>query len=747
MQRLSSFSSPGARRARGATFGVCLALAALAGCRPSAPSNAGGGSGASSAAADSGQQESVAAPTASGPSQPPGEKPATGREVLRRMTAAYQNASSYADKGKIRLVAEAGEQKLVDQSSDFSVAMVRPNKLCVVAYQAMMTCDGRKIRAAAFKMCPDQVLVKDAPAKLSASVITIDPNFAAALGDFGGPPPQLFLLLTKDPMNEFLLRGAQEPALLEPGEIDGRACYRVQITWPYGSGVFWIDQQTYVLRRMVAPTDELRSRLGRDRPIDKLSLVAEFTGASLGGKVDPGAFEFPVPEGAQLVDLLVPRDTAQLLGKRAPAFKVQDLDGKPVTPQTLAGRVAVLVFWTSNVDRFEQSMEMLRSVETVRQPVQKNPNLAFYAVCIDPQQIKTGDLVKEIEKADVRMPVLRDTEQSFGVFNPADIPMLVVLDAKGTVQHFEVGHKPRLAEELPRKLMRVLSGEDIYHELQKEYLERVERFRAEARAQNVPDETAPPPESPPAPAGRPRTTVHEVPLPATKIAPPSAPEHLKLSLLWKCTELKSPGNILVSPPPASATGSASALPGVPPAGPAPRLLVVENARSIAEVGLDGKLIAVHPLGLAAGEYIGHLRAAAAADGKRYVAAFLWMQQRCHVIDEKWSVVCHYPDNALQHPHSGITDVELGDLEGRGNPKLLLGYAGVVGVQEASIDGHFLWSNRQVFNVSRLAIGDPNPTGRQALLVADGSGWQLRCWTVREQREAKSACPGCGSARW
>ena len=482
----------------------------------------GGGSGASSAAADSGQQESVAAPTASGPSQPPGEKPATGREVLRRMTAAYQNASSYADKGKIRLVAEAGEQKLVDQSSDFSVAMVRPNKLCVVAYQAMMTCDGRKIRAAAFKMCPDQVLVKDAPAKLSASVITIDPNFAGALGDFGSTTPVVSAVNQKP----------DERVLASRGPGAGAA----------GAGR---DRRPRLLSR----SDYLALRIGRvlDRSADLCSQAdgqrhrraAQPVGARsadrqavAGGRVYRGVVgwqgrsrrvEFPVPEGAQLVDLLVPRDTAKLLGKQAPAFKVQDLDGKPVTPQTLAGRVAVLVFWTSNVNRFEQSMEMLRSVETVRQPVQKNPNLAFYAVCIDPQQIKTGDLVKEIEKADVRMPVLRDTEQSFGVFNPADIPMLVVLDAKGTVQHFEVGHKPRLAEELPRKLMRVLSGKDIYHELQKEYLERVERFRAEARAQNVPDETAPPPpESPPAPAGRPRTTVHEVPLPATKIAPPSA---------------------------------------------------------------------------------------------------------------------------------------------------------------------------------------------------------------------------------
>ena len=38
-----------------------------------------------------------------------------------------------------------------------------------------------------------------------------------------------------------------------------------------------------------------------------------------------------------------------------------------------------------------------------------------------------------------------------------------------------------------------------------------------------------------------------------------------------------------------------------------------------------------------------------------------------------------------------------------------------------MDGHRLWFNRQVYNVSRLAVGKTNPNGRRALLVADGSG--------------------------
>ena len=90
------------------------------------------------------------------------------------------------------------------------------------------------------------------------------------------------------------------------------------------------------------------------------------------------------------------------------------------------------------------------------------------------------------------------------------------------------------------------------------------------------------------------------------MAPRSEPATFKLTPLWKCAEVKSPANIL-------AVNEKN--------GPA-RLLVVEGFKSMAEVGLDGKLIAMHKLRLDETEAIGSLRAAAGADGKRYVVAFL-----------------------------------------------------------------------------------------------------------------------------
>ena len=69
------------------------------------------------------------------------------------------------------------------------------------------------------------------------------------------------------------------------------------------------------------------------------------------------------------------------------------------------------------------------------------------------------------------------------------------------------------------------------------------------------------------------------------------------------------------------------------------------------------------------------------------------QQRCHLLDENWKLVVNYPEEALKKPHSGIADVELGDLDGDGKLKMYVSYSGVVGVQAVSLDGKRLWANR------------------------------------------------------
>ena len=389
------------------------------------------------------------------------------------MAAAYRKASSYADMGTAHLLAEADGRKIEDESTKFLVAFVRPNKIHLQAYAAELVCDGKKLYAYA-RNVPDQVLVRPAPPRLTMKNVLPDRVVAVEMNrGFAGGLPQLALLLGDDPLDA-LLRDFEEPQLSESGEIQGRQCYRVKLKGRDGTATFWIDQETFALRRIVLPTEGLREAIGQERPIDSLSVVADFTNARLDGTVDPKAFEFEVPKGAEVVQFLVPPDVAQLLGKPVPNFKFVDLHGKPVTPASLAGKVAVLDFWATWCGPCRESLPKLQKVH---ERYKNNPKVAFYAVSVDDPRMENGAIAKTFEELKVNLPIVRETERSLDLFKrQGAVPTTFIVNAKGIVQDCERGANPRLAEVLPEKLDEVLAGRNIYEGPQKEFLEQVERL-------------------------------------------------------------------------------------------------------------------------------------------------------------------------------------------------------------------------------------------------------------------------------
>ncbi len=655
-----------------AAIAVCLGLAISLGCSRSDLSKA----------TDSPRSDAKAERKASD------EKPKSpdGREILSRVVSAYQNATSYADHGQVRLRAVVGGRNM-DLAAPFSMALERPNKLRLEAYQATVVCDGKDFFAE-IKDVPNYVLRKPAPERLTIDTLFTDPVLAEAWAQgFGDAMPQVLLLLGENPMKN-LMSGVEEVAVLEPGEIEGRAYHRLRMSRPDGLATFWIDQETFVLRRLVMPTDAIRRELSRRGPVESISRAADFVNARLDGKVVPGTFEFKPPKGAKAMKIFPPAPI-RMLGKKAPDLQFVDLDGKPVTLQSLAGKVVLLDFWATWCG---PCLKSLPNLEKIRRRYKDNPKVAFFAVSVDQPETDNKELVNTFEQLKVNVPILRDPKQSATALQFIGIPTLFVIGADGVVQHCEMGGNPRGTKALAAKIDALLAGKNVF---EKSFQEFMEEYAKRVEAQFSPKDEAP----------SDKKTIDERILPEVKTAPRSDPARLKLAPLWKCAEVKSPGNILVV-----RDGD----------GPA-RLMVVENWKSVAEVGLDGKLIALHKLELGDNEIVGSIRTAVGADGHRYFVAFLLSQQRCHVYDENWKLVAHYPEDALKSPHRGIADVELGDLDDDGKPNVYVSYWGLVGVQCASLEGKRLWANRSLSEVACIAIGDPNAQGNRDLYCTGGAG--------------------------
>ena len=208
---------------------------------------------ASSSPADAKTQTPAADPSSAKPDEtsPAAGGPTNAQDVLKNMVAAYKRAPGYADAGKVHLTVTPDPNQ-ISGAANFAVTFVRPNKLRMEVYQAAVVCDGKTLHAAVLDL-PGQVLEREAPANLTLQAVHADGILDATLrSGFAGPPPQMLFLLADDPL-KVLLQDAEVTVLEEPAQIAERDCYRVQIKRPDGKAVFWIDRESYALRRVEYP--------------------------------------------------------------------------------------------------------------------------------------------------------------------------------------------------------------------------------------------------------------------------------------------------------------------------------------------------------------------------------------------------------------------------------------------------------------------------------------------------------------
>lgn len=641
---------------------------------PEAPAEQGtleGGTEASTEAAPEGVAPGEAAPQAAGN--------VSGRQIMEQMAAAYREATSYGDSGTARLQATMGDQKM-DEAVDFAVTFERPNRIRMQVYKGLLVSDGETIHGAALNL-PGQVLQKEAPEELTIRNLYSDRVLTAALTQgIAGPSPQVLLLLAEDSLKALLFE-SQEPELVEPGKIGEESCQRVAVKRPEGTAVFWVDEDTYELRRIEFPTDDLEKAITGGAKLDSISLVADFAGAELGRKLDEKAFAFEVPPETELVEFLVPPLPGQLLAKEAPPFRFTDLSGKTLTPAAFEDKVLVLDFWATWCGPCRMS---LPNLEKVRQQFEGNDKVAFLAVSVDQPDVSDQKLKETFEQLKVNVPIARDLEQQSGAaFRISGIPTLYLVGPNGLVQDYEVGGNPNLAETLPQKIEKLLAGENIYEEPLKRYQKELEQLSSPEAA----------------------SMEQETEIPQADVAPKTEPTSLKLAPLWKTEGLSAPGNILVLP---RESGS-------------PQLMVVSDWKSVAEVGSDGKVLATYPLQLPEQEVISFLRTATTAEGKRVFVGSAPGMQQVYGFDDRFQSLFVYPEGALDNPHAGITDVQLADFDANDTPTLVVGYRGDVGVQGVSLLGERIWSNRSLQIVLRLAVGSKGDDGKRTLLCANGSG--------------------------
>lgn len=613
-------------------------------------------------------------------------------EILKRMVAAYQSAKSYADSGRLRFRFRQGDDE-VDESPDLSTTFVRPGKLRLHAYQAIVICDGKEFHATIGDL-EGQVLTAKAAGELKTEDIYRDAVLSQVLnGQLGAAPFQLGLLLDAE-IYDKILEGADTRELLEPKKVDGEPCFRVQLGRADGEMVFWIDQNSYVLRRLEYPTRDLKETMERSEGDQKpeavhgLAVVAEFKGAKLNPKLPKTAFQFEIPPDARQVaqfdtSALIPppEPPSRLLGKQVPGFSFTGLDGKTITRESLANKVVVLDFWAAYAEPCLTTLPALQEVYEAHKD-----RVVFLAVNIDEAKVKDRELTSFFADHKWTVPICRDLDYAArDIFLVEGLPNLFIIGPDGIVQDNEVGANPARATELPARLEKVLAGENVFQEALVRHQARMQEYEDQVRVARA-------------------NAASENELKEAEIAPRSEPALHALGELWHNGDVAQPGNILVI----EGDGSSS------------RILVIDGMRGIAEISPEGGLLARHELDLPAGEsgIITYLRSAKDGEGKRWYLCFGPAQQQVHLFDEEWKLALRFPKEG---EHAGIADAQLADLDGDGQIEINLGYYGDVGVQCVSLAGDRVWSKRELTDVYALAVTAANSKGQRSLLCSNGRG--------------------------
>ncbi|MCE9606911.1 MAG: redoxin domain-containing protein [Planctomycetia bacterium] len=612
-----------------------------------------------------------------------------GEKLLTRMIETYAKADSYFDRGELRIVGRNQGQQLTESKLPFAVMLERPGKLHLHLYRATYVCDGTWAWGWDEDL-PGFLLKKPAPNPVTLGDAYSDDALKAAFnGMYGGSLPAE-MLLGADAM-DLIRHGDAKPELMSDDFVGDRNCRRVRVKSADGNTVYWIDRENLTLRRIEFPTDRLALTLADTLSMTELKLTAEFIDAQLNTKVPAEAFQFDPPPQLKIVDKLdplwgssPPPPLAETLGRTIGDFKLRTLDGRAIGRGDLNGKVAVVLFVA-----FEGSQHfVLEALNAAQRKFGKRDDLMMLAVSIDnPGPMGIGDEVldKAMKQAKLEVPLARLVDGSaMTAFDVRFVPNLFILDRQGIVQDNEVGLNPKLNAELGTRIDEVLAGKSLVEAARARYAARLKQFEQAQQAQAAIS-----------PEGGLSARV--------SLATKSQPKTLKLTQLWQNTEIKKPGHIVV----AEEKGKPA------------RIVVLDGLRAVGELDAAGKLVRTAQLDLPKvpeEAVVSFLRTTVDRDGKRYFAGSASAQQQLHLFDADFKKLLSFPDGT----HAGISDLQMGDLDGDGRPEIVVGYWGVVGVQAISLDGIRQWSNRKLpENVQRLALTGPDKDGKRLVLCTTG----------------------------
>lgn len=376
------------------------------------------------------------------------------RETVQRLSDHYSRLEGFRGKATstLQMTAEGMKQEM---TSEYEVALQRPNKLAVVGTRGRMittlVSDGNAMHLLVPAL--KQYMTNTAPKEVAE--LTEDNPMGAALGNL-----MLQVLLARKPADALL---ENVKSLKDGGEaeLDGVPCHILEGAeqevkwrmWIQRGETAWLWQVVIDMGKTMSPTPQ-----GGFKEL-QMEMILRYANLEANPKVEAATFQFKVPEEAKLVKSFFEREdsSSALLGKAAPDFTLDLLDGGKVQLRRHKGKeIVILDFWATWCGPCRKAMPVLAEVAATY----KDKSVVLYAVDLAEPPSKVRSFLEQNKLT--QLSVALDKESKVGEdYGVNGIPHTVVIGKDGTVQAVHVGLLPNLKAKLSGELDALLAGKNL----------------------------------------------------------------------------------------------------------------------------------------------------------------------------------------------------------------------------------------------------------------------------------------------
>ena len=198
----------------------------------------------------------------------------------------------------------------------------------------------------------------------------------------------------------------------------------------------WIDRERLLVLRDETAARMASSPTGGPMQVDE---TTTFSHLRVDEPLPDSLFTFVPPEGATEVtraDIMGSEPSSDLVGRPAPGFTLENLDGEPVSLDALQGKVVLLNFWATWCGPCRVEMPVLQEIYQQY----KDEDLVVLSVDLaEPVE----DVRDYLQAYDYTFPVLLDLDGTVAArYGASAIPTSVIIDREGIVVEHFVGMRP-----------------------------------------------------------------------------------------------------------------------------------------------------------------------------------------------------------------------------------------------------------------------------------------------------------------